>query len=114
MTTAITFYIFLIIISWIAATSICVSIGKRKGAVELGWVAGVLLGWLGVVIMFCIDKTHEQEVRDAAHRMEIEQEAARWASHQARQIQQSSRMRSESAGDGQPHPHISWLEKSGN
>jgi len=52
-------------------------VGGNKGRRGLGYLLGLLLGWIGVIVMLFVPKTHEQEVRDAAHRMHIEQEARR-------------------------------------
>jgi hypothetical protein len=66
------------LISAAIATVICVLAGKRKGRPGLGWAMGLCLGWIGVVIMLIVPKTHEAQVRDRAREMQIEQEAREW------------------------------------
>jgi hypothetical protein len=69
------FPIILILISWVAALFICTDLGDKKDHIALGWVIGLLFGWIGVIAMLCVSKTYEQEVYEAARRMRIEQEA---------------------------------------
>ena len=64
-----------LLLVYLAALVICVKLGNKKGERALGWITGLLLGWIGVVIMLLVRKTHDQEVADAARRMEIEAEA---------------------------------------
>gem|GEM_PF-5095491 len=40
---------------WIIPLIICVSQGNRKNRVALGWICGLLLGWIGVVIMLILE-----------------------------------------------------------
>ena len=66
---------FVLLIVLIPALIICVKLGNKKGHATLGWLMGLLLGWIGVIVMLLVSKTHAQEVADAAHRMQIEAEA---------------------------------------
>ena len=63
------------VILYIPALIICVKLGNKKGHSNLGWITGLLLGWIGVVIMLLVGKTHDQEVRDARRRIRVEAEA---------------------------------------
>jgi hypothetical protein len=63
------------VILYIPALIICVKLGNKKGHNNLGWITGLLLGWIGVVIMLLVSKTHDQEVRDARRRIRVEAEA---------------------------------------
>lgn len=69
------FQTLVILILYIPALIICVMLGTKKGHSNLGWITGLLLGWIGVVIMLLVGKTHDQEVRDARRRFRVEAEA---------------------------------------
>ena len=66
---------FILLVVYVPALIICVKLGNQKGHSTLGWAMGLLLGWIGVAVMLCVSKTHEQEVADAARRLRIEAEA---------------------------------------
>ena len=63
------------IVIWIAAVVVAVILGNRKGRPGLGWVMGILLGWIGVIVMACASPTREQQVLDAREQQRIEHEA---------------------------------------
>jgi hypothetical protein len=69
--------VLLILIFWVVPIGIAGMVGGNKGRRGLGYLLGLLLGWIGVIVMLFVPKTHEQEVRNAARRMQIEQEARR-------------------------------------
>ena len=45
--------IIVILILYIPALIICVKLGNKKGHSDLGWIIGLLLSWIGVVIRSC-------------------------------------------------------------
>lgn len=49
----------------VAAVWVSVHLGNKKGTVALGWVLGILLGWIGVVIMLIIPPSAEAQRREA-------------------------------------------------
>jgi hypothetical protein len=69
------FQLLVILILDIPALIICIKLGNKKGHSDLGWITGLLLSWIGVVIMLMVSKTHDQEVRDARRRFRVEAEA---------------------------------------
>jgi hypothetical protein len=65
----------ILIVLWILAIVLSVYLGNKKGHQAPGWIMGILLGWIGVIVMLIVSPTHEKEVRVAAHRNAIEAEA---------------------------------------
>lgn len=65
----------ILLILYILAVIICAKLGNKKGRRDLGWIVGLFLGWLGVVIMLVVSRTHEQEVLNARRRLRVEAEA---------------------------------------
>ena len=57
------------------ATLISVRLGHRKGRTGLGWAMGLILGWIGVVVMLCVPKTFDARVRDEREQQRIRQAA---------------------------------------
>lgn len=39
---------------WVLPVIFAVKIGNKKNRVGLGWMFGILLGWIGVIIMACL------------------------------------------------------------
>jgi len=56
------------------AILICNRLGHTKGRPG-GWAFGLILGWLGVIIMLCLPKTFDAKVRDEREREQIRQAA---------------------------------------
>ncbi len=54
---------------WLAAVVgavwVSVHMGRKKGLALLGWVLGILLGWIGVIIMLVIPSSPESQRREA-------------------------------------------------
>ncbi len=44
---------------WLAPIWICVHVGNTKGHTLLGWVVGLFLGWIGVIIMLLVAPSFE-------------------------------------------------------
>jgi hypothetical protein len=59
----------------IAALAVSFSIGKRKGRPWTGFLLGLLLGWIGVVIIAVVPPTHGMRVQRERERLEIQREA---------------------------------------
>lgn len=53
------------------------AIGKSKGHAGAGFLLGLLLGAIGVVIIACFPKSQEQLVKEAQARLAAEEEARR-------------------------------------
>ena len=53
-----------ILFFWVAAIIVAGQIGKAKGREGLGYALGVLLGWIGVIIILCFSKTIEKQAFD--------------------------------------------------
>ncbi|MDA8198906.1 MAG: zinc ribbon domain-containing protein [Thermaerobacter sp.] len=49
----------------VAAVWVSVHLGNKKGMVALGWILGIFLGWIGVVIMLVIPASAEAQRREA-------------------------------------------------
>lgn len=47
--------IFLVVVFWVIPIWICVDLGNKKNRSGAGWACGIILGWLGVVIMAILD-----------------------------------------------------------
>ncbi len=66
----------LILLIWelgaIAAASI---IGGRKGRRWTGFLLGLVLGWIGVIIIAFTSPTHEKLVQRERERLQVEREA---------------------------------------
>jgi hypothetical protein len=52
-----------------------VVLGYRKGRPALGWALGILLGWIGFLILCFVPKTEARKVAEAQQRIRIEQQA---------------------------------------
>lgn len=67
----------LILLVWVvAATVVATIIGNRKGRPWTGFTLGLLLGWIGVVIIAVTPPTHAMRVRRERERQRIQREAA--------------------------------------
>ena len=63
------------LVSAAIATFVSVRLGHRKGRTGLGWAMGLILGWIGVIVMLCVPKTFEAKVRDEREQQRIRQAA---------------------------------------
>ncbi len=58
-------FVFLSLALTVAAVWVSVHLGNKKGLAVLGWILGILLGWIGVVIMLIIPASPEAQRREA-------------------------------------------------
>jgi len=67
----------LILIIWVAIAAIVAArIGsRRKGRPNLGLILGLLLGWIGVIIIACVPPTRDMLVLRERERLQIQREA---------------------------------------
>jgi len=67
----------LILLIWVvAAIFVAGAIGNRKGRPGTGFLLGLFLGWIGVIIIACIPPTREMLVQRERERQQIQREAA--------------------------------------
>jgi hypothetical protein len=64
-----------VLVSWALAVLAAYAIGRRKGRVPLGVVLGVVLGWVGVLILACLPRTHARKVELAREELQVRAEA---------------------------------------
>jgi uncharacterized membrane protein YeaQ/YmgE (transglycosylase-associated protein family) len=71
------------VIIWVVVAVVCGflgrSIGKSKGRGTEGWWLGFVLGFIGLIIVACLPRDKETEIREAQRRLEVQAEAARRA-----------------------------------
>jgi len=67
--------IFILLILDIIAVIICIKLGNSKGHPTLGFCMGLFLGWIGVIVMLAVSKTHAQKVWEVMEAQEIADEA---------------------------------------
>ena len=67
----------LILLIWVVAAIFAASaIGNRKGRPGTGFLLGLFLGWIGVVIIALIPPTRDMLVQRERERLQIQREAA--------------------------------------
>jgi hypothetical protein len=67
----------LILLIWVLAGIFAASaIGNRKGRPGAGFLLGLFLGWIGVIIIAVIPPTRGELVRRERERQQIQREAA--------------------------------------
>jgi predicted membrane channel-forming protein YqfA (hemolysin III family) len=67
----------LILLIWVvAATVVATIIGNRKGRPWTGFILGLLLGWIGVIIIAVTPPTYAMRVQRERERQRIQREAA--------------------------------------
>jgi uncharacterized membrane protein len=64
-----------LLIVYVPAVVLAVRIGERKGRGVPGLLLGLLLGWLGVIIIALTSPTREKLVQRERERLEIQREA---------------------------------------
>jgi predicted membrane channel-forming protein YqfA (hemolysin III family) len=66
----------LILLIWaVAAAVVAYHIGNRKGRPGTGLLLGLLLGWIGVIIIAFVPPTHDALVQRERERLQIQREA---------------------------------------
>ncbi len=67
----------LLVLAWvITAVIAAMLIGKRKGRRWTGFTLGLLLGWIGVIIVAVLPPTHDAQVRRERERLQVQREAS--------------------------------------
>lgn len=61
-----------ITVLWLIFVLMSGLIGHRKGRPVLGWVLGLLTGWIGFLILLFVPKTEEKQIAEARQRARIE------------------------------------------
>lgn len=64
-----------LILLWVLPAVVAVLIGRHKGRTGTGFLLGVLLGWIGVIIIAVIRPTHDALVRRERERLQVQREA---------------------------------------
>jgi hypothetical protein len=66
----------LILLIWTLSAIIAATVtGSRKGRPWAGFLLGLILGWIGVIIIAVTPPTHEKRVARERERLQIEREA---------------------------------------
>lgn len=66
----------LILLIWVlTAITVGAVIGRRKGRPWTGFTLGLLLGWIGVIIIAVTRPTHERLVVRERERLQVQREA---------------------------------------
>jgi hypothetical protein len=66
----------IVLLFWVLAAVLAASaIGKRKGRRGTGFLLGLLLGWIGVIIIAVIPPTRDMLVQRERERQQIQREA---------------------------------------
>lgn len=67
----------LILLVWVVAAIFAASaIGNRKGRPAAGFLLGLFLGWIGVIVIALIPPTRDALVQRERERQQIQREAA--------------------------------------
>jgi hypothetical protein len=73
------------VLVWIVVAVACgfggYAIGKPKGRASTGAWLGVLLGVIGIIIIACLPRDKEAQIREEQRKYEIQAEAARRAGY---------------------------------
>lgn len=64
-----------LIIIWVLALVVATIVGGRKGRRGAGFLLGLLLSWIGVIIIAVMPPTHDMLVLREEERLEVEREA---------------------------------------
>jgi predicted membrane channel-forming protein YqfA (hemolysin III family) len=66
----------LIVLIWVVAAAVVATIiGSRKGRPWTGFLLGLLLGWIGVIIIAVTSPTRARRVERERERLQIQREA---------------------------------------
>ena len=66
----------LILLIWVVAAAVTSTIiGSRKGRPWTGFLLGLLLGWIGVIIIAVTSSTRAERVERERERLQIQREA---------------------------------------
>ena len=66
----------LILLLWVgAAIGAATVIGRRKGRPWTGFLLGLVLGWIGVIVIAVIPPTHDALVLRERKRLQVQREA---------------------------------------
>ncbi len=66
-----------LILIWVAGVIVGALVGGSKGRAWTGAALGLVLGWLGVVIVALMPKTAERQIAEERQRRAVEREARR-------------------------------------
>lgn len=65
-------HLLITLIVFVIAVAPAVLLGRYKGRPVLGWVLGLLTGWIGFLILLFVPKTEEKQIAEARQRARIE------------------------------------------
>jgi hypothetical protein len=65
---------------WFAPIGLGALLGNSKGRLAMGLVLGIVLGWIGVIIVACVPPTRAAQIRRERQRQQIAQ--AVWTGQQ--------------------------------
>ena len=66
----------LLLLVWeVGAVAVASIIGSRRGRPWTGFLLGLILGWIGVIVIALITPTHAKRVERERERLQIEREA---------------------------------------
>ena len=66
---------FTLLVIWVLAIGVAYLIGERKGRTGEGLALGILLSWLGVIIIAVMQPSRAEKIRRESERLRIAEEA---------------------------------------